>query len=180
MIASRIRRFVRSCLHLMGPSFDGTEQGRDHVLTPVAAPASTRQDAPPLTTSMPPMDERTDIPPPHHRIRFELIFASVWLAIGLFFLPALIFWVGISMLGPYGEGQGAGMGTFYGDFYGDLATGEIRAWALALGPLVLITALRAIFIGTRPRHPALEAHESPAPTPKTADPRRVEPRIGAE
>jgi hypothetical protein len=126
------------------------------------------------------MDERTDTPSRHHRIRFELIFASVWLAIGLFFLPALIFWVGVTMLGPYGEGQGTGMGTFYGDFYGDLATGEVRAWALALGPWILITALRAIFIGTRPKADVVEVSESPPATPKAADSRRVEPRISAD
>ncbi len=31
--------------------------------------------------------------------RFELIFASLWLAFGLFVLPALIFWAGSVLLG---------------------------------------------------------------------------------
>ena len=124
------------------------------------------------------MDERTDDTPSHHRMRFELIFGSVWLALGLFILPALIFWVGITMLGPYGEGQGAGMGTFYGDFYGDLANGEVRAWALALGPLVLISLIRVTFIGTRPKPERVVDAEAEAPSlPRSADPRRVEPRI---
>jgi hypothetical protein len=111
-------------------------------------------------------------------MRFELIFGSVWLALGLFILPALIFWVGITLLGPYGEGQGAGMGTFYGDFFGDLANGEVRAWALALGPLVLVSLIRAIFIGTRPKA-APEANDAPpaAPAQRPAESRRVEPRV---
>jgi hypothetical protein len=130
-----------------------------------------------------PMDERTDNSLHPNRTRFELIFASVWLAVGLFLLPALIFWVGIVTLGPYGEGQGAGMGTFYGDFFGDLAQGEVRAWALALGPLVLITLLRAIFWGARPKpeEPDVPAVSAPAPaSARPADARRVEPRIGSE
>jgi hypothetical protein len=129
------------------------------------------------------MDERTDNSLRSNRTRFELIFASVWLAVGLFLLPALIFWVGIVLLGPYGEGQGAGMGTFYGDFFADLAQGEVRAWALALGPLVLITLLRAIFWGARPKAetPHEPSAKAPSPTPtKSVDPRRVEPRIGAD
>lgn len=124
------------------------------------------------------MESTTDTSAPSHRIRFELIFGSVWLAIGLFLLPGVIFWVGITLLGPYGEGQGAGMGTFYGDFYGDLAQGELRAWALALGPLIVVSLLRAVFIGTRPRPVAPEPREpAPIKTAKAADPRRVEPRV---
>jgi hypothetical protein len=112
------------------------------------------------------------------RLRFELIFASIWLAIGLFLVPALTFSVGIVMLGPYGEAPGGGLGTFYGDFFGDLANGEVRAWALALGPLALISLIRAVFIGTRPK---VEAEVQPAPTPEPRtqipDHRRKEPRI---
>src|ERR1044072_2244977 len=79
------------------------------------------------------------------RIRFELIFTAVWLLIGLIVLPAAIFSVGGSLLGPYGDN--GGLGRFYGDFFGDLAEPSVRAWALALGPLVLISILRLIFVG---------------------------------
>jgi hypothetical protein len=127
------------------------------------------------------MDERTDTTSRHHPMRFELIFGSVWLAIGLFILPAVIFWFGVTLLGPYGEGAGAGMGTFYGDFYADLAQGEIRTWALALAPLILISIVRAIFIGTRPKpHPDDVADIAAVPSQKAIDARRVEPRIGAD
>jgi hypothetical protein len=69
------------------------------------------------------------------------------------------------------------MGTFYGDFYGDLAEGEVRAWALALGPLLLVSLIRVIFIGTRPKPEP--GHEEPrtAPEPPPAESRRVEPRV---
>ena len=123
------------------------------------------------------MDERPDHTSPNHRMRFELIFGSVWLALGLFILPAVIFWVGIALLGPYGEGQGAGMGSFYGDFYGDLAQGQVRAWTLALGPLVLVSLIRIIFIGTRPKpEPGAEEPAAP-PALRAAESRRVEPRV---
>lgn len=125
------------------------------------------------------MDESTHPTLRQHRIRFELIFGSVWLALGFFVLPALIFWVGVTLLGPYGEGQGAGMGTFYGDFYADLARGEVRTWSLALGPLILISILRAIFIGTRPKPAAVE-EATPPPAPRPAESRRVEPRVDSD
>jgi len=82
------------------------------------------------------------------RVRFEAIFASIWLAIGLFALPAAIFSVGGALLGPYGDNRG--LGRFYGDFFGDLAEPSIRAWAIALGPLALISVLRLIFAGAGP------------------------------
>ena len=44
-------------------------------------------------------DDVVDARPARHRARFELIFAGIWLAIGLILLPALIFAVGSSLLG---------------------------------------------------------------------------------
>lgn len=122
-----------------------------------------------------------DPEPSNRRLRFELIFASVLLAAGLFLVPALIFWVGIVLLGPYGEGTGAGLGTFYADFFGDLATGEVRTWLIALGPLLIVSLARAIFIGTRRRNEVpVDAEPTPRPaaSDKASDQRRVEPQIG--
>jgi hypothetical protein len=114
------------------------------------------------------------------RARFEAIFASIWLAIGLFALPAAIFAVGGALLGPYGEN--AGLGRFYGDFFGDLAEPSLRAWAIALGPLALISVLRLIFAGAGrgPEPPAASQDPATAPRRTQEEPRRVEPRIGAE
>lgn len=129
----------------------------------------------------------TDPEPSNRRLQFELLFASVWLAVGLFLVPALIFWVGITLLGPYGEAPGGGLGTFYANFFGDLATGEVRAWFIAFGPLILVSFVRAVFIGVdslatnddEARHEKRKATPAPATvTPKkTTGQRRVEPRI---
>lgn len=142
-----------------------------------------------------PDDELPDEQRRTHRLRFELIFGSLWLAFGLFLLPALIYWVGAALLGSYGvtsDGRGAGLGTFYSDFFGDLADGAGRAWIIALGPLVLIYVIRAIFIGMKsdqtPREPLDEDEPPPprrAPVQKEAKrpagrPARVEPRMGGE
>jgi hypothetical protein len=131
-----------------------------------------------------PVDET----PGTHRLRFELIFGSLLLAAGLFVMPALVYWVGTALLGPYGEGAGAG--TFYGDFFGDLASGSGRAWTLALGPLVLISMLRLIFL-RRPAPDEADQSAEPDAAPRPVRPaassakpantkpanRRVEPRV---
>lgn len=126
------------------------------------------------------------------RLRFELILASLGLAFGLFLLPALIYTVGAALLGAYGEN--AGLSTFYVDFYGDLADGSGRAWILALGPVVLVYLLRAVFIGVRSKtadpldsdEPRYEPPRRQAPPPRreapvrkssSARPARVEPRL---
>lgn len=121
--------------------------------------------------------------PSRRRVRFELIFATIWLAVGLLLLPALIFAVGGSLLGPYGDS--GRLGSFYGDFLGDLAEPSVRAWAIALGPLVLISIVRLIFVGAgrepdKPDH--REEEERPAAPRRHAaeDHRRVEPRVSGE
>lgn len=111
------------------------------------------------------------------RARFELVLASILLAFGLFVLPALIYAVGILLLGPYGEG--AGMGRFYGDFFSDLIEPSGRAWALALGPLVLILVLRLIFLDVW-RAPRDEEPEAPARAEPPREHARVEPRVSLD
>lgn len=140
-----------------------------------------------------PDDELSDEQRRTRRLRFELIFGSLWLAFGLFLLPALIYWVGAAALGPYGESKG--LSTFYSDFFGDLADGAGRAWTLALGPVVLMYLLRAIFIGVKSdtvKRDAIDIDEDePPPPPRRAPvqkevkrpagrPARVEPRMGGD
>jgi hypothetical protein len=114
------------------------------------------------------------------RARFELIFAGIWLAVGLIVLPATIFAVGGALLGPYGDTNR--LGRFYGDFLGDLAEPSVRAWAIALGPLVLISLLRLVFAGAgRGPAPPDSAPDHPAAPRKAADEaRRVEPSVSTE
>jgi len=90
------------------------------------------------------------------RLRFELIYTTILLAFGLFVLPALIYSVGVALLGPYGteSGSEAGWGRFYSDFFADLADPSIRAWAIATGPLLLLTAIRGVFLGMNRRRTA--------------------------
>lgn len=139
-----------------------------------------------------PADDLSDQQPRSHRLRFELIFASLWLAFGLFLLPAMIFWVGSGLLGVYGEN--AGLSTFYIDFYGDLADASGRAWTLALGPVLLMYLLRAVFIGVKSGSAARdEDDEDEVPPPPRREPikkepakrastraPRVEPRMGSD
>ncbi|HKE93346.1 MAG TPA: hypothetical protein VKB34_03490 [Povalibacter sp.] len=119
----------------------------------------------------------------HSRLRFELIFGSILLGLGLFVLPGLIFWVGKTLLGPYGNGAGAGIGTFYADFYGDLATGSLRAWTLAVGPLVMVLLVRLIFL-RRPAEDSGQPDDDAAPRqvrPAASDDhRRIEPRVSLD
>lgn len=114
------------------------------------------------------------------RARFELIFASIWLAVGLVLVPATIFAVGSALLGPYGDtGR---LGRFYGDFFGDLAEPSVRAWAIALSPLVLISVLRLVFAGAgRGPTEAQAASDRPAPPRRPSEEaRRVEPSVSTD
>lgn len=132
-------------------------------------------------------DADTAAPPPHgpgnrhrRRARFEVIFTSIWLAVGLLVLPATIFMVGGALLGSYGDN--GSFGRFYGDFFGDLAEPSVRAWALALGPLILISLLRLVFagVGGEPRAAQPEQERAAPPGRAAEDIRRVEPSVSAD
>jgi len=111
------------------------------------------------------------------RVRFELIFASVCLALGLFVLPAAIFAVGTLLLGPYGAA--AGLGTFYIDFFADLATPSGRAWLMAFGPLVLLLVLR-LLLPRRKSTPPDGAASQRVPLEQPVEPLRVEPKVSLD
>jgi hypothetical protein len=115
---------------------------------------------------------------PHNRLRFELIFASAWLAAGLFVLPAMIYAVGAALLGPYGDNKG--VGTLYADFFRDLAGPSGRAWAIALGPLTIVTLMRAAFLGVRTPHREADDAAQRSSTRTPSDQVRVEPRVGLD
>jgi hypothetical protein len=112
------------------------------------------------------------------RARLELLIAGIAVAFGVLVLPGLIYLVGGALMGPYGENRG--LGSFYGDFFRDLVEPSGRAWALALGPLVLASAVRAVFIGVKGPQEAAgvqrEGNET-LPRRRTDEAQRVEPRV---
>jgi len=125
-------------------------------------------------------NDDNDSPDSGSRLRLEMIVGSAWLAFGLFVVPAVIYWVGTATLGPYGEN--AGLSTFYGAFFADLASGAPRAWLLALGPLLLMSLIRLLYIGVGTRATATKTDDDdePAQKPKpkpVAKSTRVVPRV---
>jgi hypothetical protein len=83
-------------------------------------------------------------PTKHARWRRELILAASCLGFGLFVLPALIYLVGVPLLGAYGGGPH--IGSFYGDFFRNLIGGTGRTWFIVFGTYLVITVLRLIFL----------------------------------
>lgn len=71
----------------------------------------------------------------------DAIWTLLALAFGLFALPLLVHFVGERTLGPYADG---GRGAFLGDFYRDLVTLQPATLLLALGPLAVVLAWRAL------------------------------------
>ena len=58
----------------------------------------------------------------------------------------------------------------------------MRAWAIALGPLVLISLLRLVFAGAgrEPQEPQAQQDRPAAPRRTAEEVRRVEPRVSAD
>jgi hypothetical protein len=102
---------------------------------------------------------------PGSRWRTEAVLAISCIAVGLLVLPALIYLVGVPLLGAYGGGPH--IGSFYGDFLRNLGTGVVRSWFILLAPYLLISLLRLIF---RPWGRKLPDNQ-PGPSAKPAQPR---------
>jgi hypothetical protein len=131
-------------------------------------------------------------------LRFEILLASTLLAFGLFALPAIVYFVGAALLGPYIESDAPAnsVALFYRNFFADLAAPSGRAWLIAIGPLLVIALFRLAFVGQRSvRIPTSRNESTPKrtaapPQPSRASPRapqqkprgarRVEPRIGGD
>lgn len=79
------------------------------------------------------------------RTRREVALFGGALALGLLVIPLLIWVIGHRTLGPYTHGdnpQGFGPLTLYGDYFSGLAHGWLGYWAVAVGPAVLLLAMR--------------------------------------
>ncbi len=82
----------------------------------------------------------------------ELWLTAIALAIGLAGMPALIFYIGASLLGRY---EGASAMRIYQTVYGGLRTGSAASWIVILGPYGLYLTFRALkgcwrWLGARP------------------------------
>ncbi len=78
-------------------------------------------------------------------LRREAALLGGALAFGVFVIPLLIWLAGHATLGPYTHGDsGPGFGplTLYGDYLSGLGHGWMMYWAVALGPVVLLSAFR--------------------------------------
>jgi hypothetical protein len=79
------------------------------------------------------------------RTRRELALIGGALALGLLVVPLLIWIAGHRTLGPYTHGDnpvGLGPLSLYADYFSGLAHGWLGYWAVALGPAVLLIAVR--------------------------------------
>jgi len=117
-----------------------------------------------------------DIPPPKHpRWRKELILGSACLGFGLIILPALIYLVGVPVLGAYGGGPH--IGSFYGDYFRNLVDGVGRTWFVVVGPYSLLIVIRVIFWRWRTKLPVSEAGSSDAAAHSRERKERREPFV---
>ncbi|HTP39821.1 MAG TPA: hypothetical protein VMI92_09640 [Steroidobacteraceae bacterium] len=69
----------------------------------------------------------------------ELLRLGIALVLGCVIVPALIWWVGKLILGPYAHG---GLLALWGDFFAGLAHASFPFWLVALGPYALLWLLR--------------------------------------
>jgi hypothetical protein len=63
------------------------------------------------------------------------------LAVGFGLLPALIYYAGNAVLGPY---EGSSVATTYGSIFRGLGAGSLAAWTVVLGPALLYLLYRLL------------------------------------
>jgi hypothetical protein len=84
------------------------------------------------------------------RFKHELLLFGSLLGFGLFFLPFVVYLVGIEIVGPY-EGEGGAFG-FLASLLTAVARGNWAAWLLTLSPYLIVQLTRlAVRILRRPR-----------------------------
>ena len=103
--------------------------------------------------------------------RRELLLFGLLAGFGLLALPALVYAVGVFLLGEYRPG--ATVGTFYADLYAELAAPSPWAWLLVLGPWLGVQWLRLLWLplraALRRAPPAARAGVEPGTEPGGAD-----------
>ncbi len=81
-------------------------------------------------------------------LRRELIVLGAALAFGVLAVPPLLWLAGTRTLGPY---AGGGVAALVANFFRGLASGALAFWLVALGPYLVLTALRALLALMRTR-----------------------------
>ena len=90
--------------------------------------------------------------PRHHKYLFLAA-----LAFGVLVLPFLVYLTGTYVFGSYASGGALG---FFGDFARGLATAQWHAWAIALGPVVILGIWWALWrLSAPPPPPPLQRRE---------------------
>jgi hypothetical protein len=75
------------------------------------------------------------------RLSKQLAIAGTALIIGAALLPVLIYFAGVSLLGPY---EGASLPHTYHSIFEGLSRGSIASWTIILGPYLLFLLFRAL------------------------------------
>lgn len=86
----------------------------------------------------------------------ELLLALCLLAVGLFLLPAAVYFVGQEIIGPYE----AGLLGFYDAIGNALLAGSPYAWILVLSPCLAIQLFRLVLWMRRHRRPVNQVTNS--------------------
>jgi hypothetical protein len=79
-------------------------------------------------------------------VRRELIILGAALVFGVLAVPPLLWVAGPRLLGPY---PGGGAGAIVANFFRGLASGSMGSWSVALGPYLVLMALRALIAVAR-------------------------------
>lgn len=79
---------------------------------------------------------------PLQRLKNEAFLLIALLALGLWLVPALIFWLGSRVLGPYGDIDT--LGAFYIDLFGSLLAGRGIVWLLVTSLYLFLMLIRLL------------------------------------
>ena len=91
------------------------------------------------------------------RLRLELLILGIALFCGFVAIPLAIWAVGNRILGPYSHGQDTSNGgpmRLLGDFFTGLGHGSVIFWCVVIGPYVILSFARLLYLFLRSTPPA--------------------------
>ena len=83
------------------------------------------------------------------RLRLELLILGIALFCGFVAIPLAIWVVGNRILGPYSHGQDTSNGgpmRLLGDFFTGLGHGSLIFWCVVIGPYVILSLARLLYL----------------------------------